>query len=131
MKYLCFFHFVLLKLNVSNCCHTKNLCLYIIFYLKIKNKINLSYKMYTLLQWCKVTNNCFLCIYISSFTWKTTKHRIQYKKKGLKTSFFFSIGWNSTKVCAHVSSTLANKNQRRSTKVHVHKPFLFPSLETL
>ena len=30
-----------------------------------------------------------------------------------------------------VSSTLANKNQRRSTKVHAHKPFLFPSLETL
>lgn len=66
------------------------------------------------------------------FTWKTThntKHTIQYKKKGLKTSFFFFT--NYTKVCAHVSSTLANKNQRRSTKVHAHKPFLFPSLETL
>lgn len=45
--------------------------------------------------------------------------------------FFLQIGWNSTKLCAHVSSTLANKNQRRSTKVHAHKPFLFPSLETL
>ena len=60
------------------------------FFIWNEKQINLSSKMYTPLQWCKATNNCFLCIYISSFTWKTTKHRKQYKKKGLKTSFFFS-----------------------------------------
>lgn len=126
MKYLCFFHFVLLKLNVSNCCHTKNLCLYIIFYLKIKNKINLSYKMYTLLQWCKVTNNCFLCIYISSFTWKTTKHRIQYKKKGLKTSFFFQLVEIRLKCVLMYQALWQIKTKEEAQKYMYTNLFFFP-----
>ena len=34
IAYLCFFHVALLKFNVTNGCHAKNLSFYIIFYLK-------------------------------------------------------------------------------------------------
>lgn len=125
MKYLCFFHFVLLKLNVSNCCHTKNLCLYIIFYLKIKKKLTFPLKCIHFYNGAKVTNNCILCIYILSCTWKTTKHKIQYKKKGLKTSFFLQIGWNSTKIWLYQALWQIKTKEEAQKYMHTNL-FFFP-----
>lgn len=102
------------------------------FIWKSKTKLIFPLKCIHFYNGAKVTNNCFLCIYISSFYMENNTqykaHNTIQEKRIEDILFFFT---NSTKVCAHVSSTLANKNQRRSTKVHAHKPFLFPSLETL
>lgn len=102
------------------------------FIWKSKTKLTFPLKCIHFYNGAKVTNNCILSIYISSFYMENNKAQNTIQEKRIEyILFFLQIGWNSTKLCAHVSSTLANKNQRRSTKVHAHKPFLFPSLETL
>ena len=127
MKYLCFFHFVLLKLNVSNCCHTKNLCLYIIFYLKIKNKINLSSKMYSLLQWCKVTNNCFLCIYISSFYMENNKAQTTIQEKRIEDILFFYKLVEIQLKCVLVYQALWQIKTKEEAQKYMHTNlFFFP-----
>ena len=125
--YLCFFHFVLLKLNVSNCRHTKNLCLYIIFYLKIKNKINLSSKMYSLLQWCKVTNNCFLCIYISSFYMENNKAQTTIQEKRIEDILFFYKLVEIQLKCVLVYQALWQIKTKEEAQKYMHTNlFFFP-----
>lgn len=95
------------------------------FIWKSKKKLTFPLKCIHFYNGAKVTNNCILCIYILSCTWKTTKHKIQYKKKGLKTSFFLQIGWNSTKI--RLYQTLWQIKTKEEAQKYMHTNlFFFP-----
>lgn len=95
------------------------------FIWKSKTKLTFSLKCIHFYNGAKVTNNCILCIHILSCTWKTTKHKIQYKKKGLKTSFFLQIGWNSTKIRLYQALWQIKTKEEAQKYMHTNL-FFFP-----
>ena len=95
------------------------------FIWKSKTKLTFPLKCIHFYNGAKVTNNCILCIYILSCTWKTTKHKIQYKKKGLKTSFFLQIGWNSTKIRLYQALWQIKTKEEAQRYMHTNL-FFFP-----
>ena len=95
------------------------------FIWKSKTKLTFPLKCIHFYNGAKVTNNCILCIYILSCTWKTTKHKIQYKKKGLKTSFFLQIGWNSTKIWLYQALWQIKTKEEAQKYMHTNL-FFFP-----
>ena len=95
------------------------------FIWKSKTKLTFPLKCIHFYNGAKVTNNCILCIYILSSTWKTTKHKIQYKKKGLKTSFFLQIGWNSTKIRLYQALWQIKTKEEAQKYMHTNL-FFFP-----
>lgn len=95
------------------------------FIWKSKTKLTFPLKCIHFYNGAKVTNNCILCIYILSCTWKTTKHKIQYKKKGLKTSFFLQIGWNSTKIRLYQALWQIKTKEEAQKYMHTNL-FFFP-----
>lgn len=95
------------------------------FIWKSKTKLTFPLKCIHFYNGAKVTNNCILCLYILSCTWKTTKHKIQYKKKGLKTSFFLQIGWNSTKIRLYQALWQIKTKEEAQKYMHTNL-FFFP-----
>lgn len=95
------------------------------FIWKSKTKLTFPLKCIHFYNGAKVTNNCILCIYILSCTWKTTKHKIQYKKKGLKTSFFLQNGWNSTKIRLYQALWQIKTKEEAQRYMHTNL-FFFP-----
>ena len=95
------------------------------FIWKSKTKSTFPLKCIHFYNGAKVTNNCILCLYILSCTWKTTKHKIQYKKNGLKTSFFLQIGWNSTKIWLYQALWQIKTKEEAQKYMHTNL-FFFP-----